>query len=277
MSLSRPEAIFEFTPGETHPSDRTPTLCLVTSSPAAKPLLAVLHLRTERPHAPAFQTALDALNGPTVRVAEALGWNVVLVASAEERPEATSDLVARADAVVIMGGEDVDPRFYGGPADYPGSGHHEPEADRAHIAAVHQCLESGTPLLGICRGQQILNVALGGTLIQDLPSAQLHRATGDDRFVRNRVTVTHASLSATADTTQDVRCTHHQAIDRLGEGLVVAARSADGVVEALVHETAPITAVQWHPEHRETADTQLATLLERLAEQRGGPLPATVA
>ncbi len=250
----------------------------MTWSPtAAKPLLAVLHLRTDRPHAPDFQVALDALNAPTMRVARALGWEVVPVACAEVALATTVDLVARADAVVLMGGEDVDPSFYAGPAAYPGSGQHEPEADRAHIAAVHQCLESGTPLLGICRGQQIVNVALGGTLVQDLPTTHLHRATGEDHFVRNLVTVSHPSLAQAVDATQHVRCTHHQAIDRLGDGLVVAARAQDGVVEAVVHERAPITAVQWHPEHPDTADAQLTRLLERLATQRGGPVPATVA
>lgn len=243
---------------------------IVTRSPTdSMPLLAVLHLRTERPHAPDFQVALDALNAPTLRVAEQSGWHAVPIASAEQPPEATADLVARADAVVIMGGEDVDPSFYGGPAEYPGSGRHEPEADRAHIDAVHRCLASATPLLGICRGQQIINVALGGTLVQDLPTTHLHRATGADHFVRNRVTVADSWLAAAVDASQDVRCTHHQAVDRLGEGLVVAARASDGVVEAIVHEAAPITAVQWHPEHPETADTQLALLLGRLAAQLG--------
>jgi len=232
--------------------------------PAARPVLALLHLRTERPHDPAFQRALDALNAPTVRVARDQGWEVVPVASAEVAPEVTADVVARADAVVIMGGEDVDPRFYGGPLSYPGSGHHEPLADRAHIAAVRQCLESGTPLLGICRGLQIINVALGGTLVQHLPTTAGHRNDGDDHFVRNRVTLVGDELGVAVDPTAEVRCTHHQAVDRIGRDLVVAARAADGVVEAAVHRSAPIAGVQWHPEHPDTADTQLAPLLGRL-------------
>ena len=242
----------------------------------AKPVLALLNLRTRRPHAPAFQDSLDALGTPTVRVAEQLGWDVVPVASAEVDPEVTAALVDRADAVVVMGGEDVDPSFYGGPVDYPGSGHHEPDADRAHIDAVHRCLASGTPLLGICRGLQVLNVALGGTLWQHLPTAHLHRTEGDDHFVSHRVTVIHDGLGDAVDASQPVRCTHHQAVDRLAEGLVVAARAADGVVEAVLHETAPITAVQWHPEHPQTADVQLAPLLLRLASQLDAPLTTVV-
>jgi len=246
----------------------------VTTSPPSQPVLALLHLRTSRPLAPDFQVALDALTAPTVRVAEQLGWRVVPVASAEVPPSVTADLVAGADAVVIMGGEDVDPAFYGGPAIYPGSGHHEPDADLAHIAAVRHCVAAGTPLLGICRGLQVLNVALGGTLVQHLPTAAGHRATGDDHFVRNRVTLSDASLATAVDAAQEVRCTHHQAVERLGRGLVVAARAADGVVEALVHESAPVTGVQWHPEHPETADAQLAPLLTRLRAQCAAPLLA---
>ncbi|MET1133863.1 MAG: gamma-glutamyl-gamma-aminobutyrate hydrolase family protein, partial [Aeromicrobium sp.] len=125
---------------------------MTSSTAPTKPILALLHLRTQRPHDPAFQDALDALNAPTIRVAEQLGWDVVPVASAEVDLAVTAELVERADAVVIMGGEDVDPTFYDGAVTYPGSGHHEPQADRAHIDAVHQCLASGTPLLGLCRG-----------------------------------------------------------------------------------------------------------------------------
>lgn len=250
---------------------------LVTGSPTSKPLLAMLHLRTSRPAAPDFQVALDALNAPTVRVAEQLGWEVVPVASAEVDRSVTAALVARADAVVVMGGEDVDPALYGGPTTYPGSGHHEPLADLAHLDAVRACIETGTPLLGICRGLQIMNVALGGTLVQHLPTSAGHRATGDDHFVRNRVTVTDASLATVVDAREDVRCTHHQAVDRLGDGLVVAALAADGVVEAVVHETAPLTGVQWHPEHPQTADAQLALLLLRLASQLDDGSLTTVA
>lgn len=237
-----------------------------------QPVLALLHLRTERPHAPVFQSELDDLNAATARVAQSQGWHVLAVASAEVGPEATTDAVARADAVVLMGGEDVDPSFYGGPTVYPGSGHHEPSADRAHIDAVHQCLASGTPLLGICRGLQVLNVALGGTLVPHLPTTDRHRVEGADPFVRNLVTITDPRLADAVDATHEVRCTHHQAIDRVADGLVVAARAGDGVVEAVIHASAPVTAVQWHPEHPVTAPTQLAALLRRLRTQCATPV-----
>lgn len=229
------------------------------------PRLALLHLRTARPEAPWFQARLDVLNAATTRVAERLGWRVVPLASAEHDPAATLAAVDAADAVVLMGGEDVDPAAYGGPRDYPGSGMHEPLADAAHLAAVRRCRDTGTPLLGICRGLQLVNVALGGTLVPHLPTTDAHR--GPEGFVRTRVRLTTPNLAADVDAGQDVRCTHHQAVDRLAEGLVVAAVAPDGVVEAAVHAAAPITGVQWHPEHPETADDQLTALLRRLLAQ----------
>jgi putative glutamine amidotransferase len=231
------------------------------------PRLALLHLRTERPHAPAFQESLDRLNGAAVRVATDRGWQVAAVASAEVPLEASLVVVEQADAVVLMGGEDVHPDFYGGSLDYPGSGHHEPEADHAHIAAVRECLEARTPLLGLCRGLQVINVALAGTLVPHLPTYLLHRADGQDPFVSHRITLLDGHLTDAVDQGREVRCTHHQAVERLGRGLVVAARADDGVVEALVHAEAPITAVQWHPEHPDLADDQLAPLFDRLKEQ----------
>ncbi|MTB87159.1 gamma-glutamyl-gamma-aminobutyrate hydrolase family protein [Aeromicrobium senzhongii] len=243
------------------------------SSPTttSRPTLALLHLRTSRPHAARFQQELDALNDATAAVARGLGWRVRAVASAEVEPEVTMAAVLRADAVVLMGGEDVDPTFYDGVTDYPGAGHHEPEADRAHIEAVRRCLASGTPLLGICRGLQLLNVALGGTLVPHLETGHAHRADGDDPFVPNRVELRGETLASSVDVARDVLCSHHQAVDRLGDGLRVVAHGVDGVVEAVVHDSAPITGIQWHPEHPAVAERQLAPLLRRLAEQAGVP------
>lgn len=231
------------------------------------PRLAVLHLRTERPHATDYQDSLDRLNGGAVRVARQQGWHVDLVFSAQEPLEATAAAVEQADAVVLMGGEDVHPQFWGGPLEYPDGGQHEPDADRAHIAAVRACLADGTPLLGLCRGLQVINVALGGTLVPHLPTTHLHRMEGDDDYARHRVTLLGSHLDDAVEASREVRCSHHQAVDRPGDRLAVAALADDGVIEALVHEHAPITGIQWHPEHPDTAVDQLAPLFDRLARQ----------
>jgi putative glutamine amidotransferase len=232
--------------------------------------VAVLHLRTSRPAHPRFQQELDMLNASTLRTIEALGWTADLVATAEQPTLATLAAARAADMVILMGGEDVDPRLYSDNAHYPGSGHHEPRADSSQIAVVLEALQRRKPVLGLCRGAQLANVALGGTLIQHLPTASAHRAPAlsGDPFIAARVVLEpDTDLHRDVDAGRPVMCTHHQAIDVLGTGLRVAGRAADGVIEAIVHDSAPITGVQWHPEHPRTAATQLMALLRRLERQ----------
>lgn len=232
--------------------------------------VALLHLRDVRPHAPEFQAELDALNVATVATVRGLGWEPALIACADLPVRAAVEATAEADAVVIMGGEDVTPRCYGGPAEYPGSGHHEPDADAAQIAAVHAAIDRGQPLLGLCRGLQVINVALGGSLVQHLPFAANHRGvrTGlGTAFVATKPLLEPDAGLPAALVADPVRCSHHQAVDRLGSGLRVAARAADGTIEAAVHATAPVIGVQWHPEHPDVAATQLACLLILLKER----------
>ncbi len=230
--------------------------------------VTLLHLREKRPAHPEFQEVLDTLTSAAVDTVTGLGWQPTLVASAEMPLRESVDAAAAADAVIILGGEDVHPEFYDGALTYPGSGEHEPDADRAHIAVIRAALAAGTPLLGICRGNQLLNVALGGTLIPHLPDTRRHRLPG-----RGMATFVAGSVLPDPDFADDVAapdaalCGHHQAIDRLGEGLIIAARADDGVIEAVVHESAPLTGVQWHPEHPDTAVQQLTPLLRRLERQ----------
>lgn len=235
--------------------------------------IALLHLRTSRPTLTWFQSMLDDLNSTTADAVRALGHEPVLIATAEQPVEATMDAVAASDAIVILGGEDVDPAFYSGPSDYPGSGHHEPGADEAQIAAVRYAVENEVPLLGICRGTQVINVALGGTLVQHLPQNGAHRIAGPGSL---ELVPVNPSLGDDLFGIPDVTvwCGHHQAIDRLGKGLVVAATAPDGVIEAVVHERAPLTGVQWHPEHAAADPAQLRALLSRLEADRSRRAPA---
>ncbi|GAA4782646.1 gamma-glutamyl-gamma-aminobutyrate hydrolase family protein [Microbacterium gilvum] len=224
--------------------------------------IALVHLRTSRPHAPGFQADLDALNAGALAAVDALGGDADLIAASERPLDDVLDAVRAADAIVLLGGEDVDPARYGGAVDYPGSGHHEPASDEAHIAIVRDALRTGTPLLGICRGAQVLNVAFGGTLVQDHDG---HRgAPGADPYVTTELAHEGPLAGVAAG---EVLCTHHQSIGRVGDGLRVVARASDGIVEAVVHESAPITGVQWHPEHPAVAVAQLVPLLRRLGEQ----------
>jgi len=220
--------------------------------------LLVLHVRDSRPHAPRFQRSLDDLNDAAMRAFANAGWQPTLLPTADADAAEVLARARSADAVVVMGGEDVDPTLYGGATTYPGSGMHEPHSDRVLIDVIRQSVADRTPLLGICRGNQLLNVALGGTLI---PHLEAHRIPeDDDAFVHTVVAVADGADPAFA-VGEAARCSHHQAIGALGEGLRVIATAPDGIIEAVVHEAAPVVGVQWHPEHPEVAELQLPALL----------------
>ena len=160
----------------------------------------------------------------------------------------------RVDAVLLIGGSDIDPSFYGAERD-PRLEATFPERDQFEIALVHAALERELPILGICRGMQVINVALGGTLRQHLVDGSgqtSHRRNrGSFQGTEHEVLLEEGSLAARAigELRHVARCHHHQGVDRLGEGLVVSARSGDGVSEAV--EAADgrwLLGLAWHPE-----------------------------
>jgi putative glutamine amidotransferase len=156
-------------------------------------------------------------------------------------------LSATFTGLVLPGGSDLDPALYGGAPDMLADRLH----DQADIALARAAIAAAVPVLAICRGMQVLNVALGGTLVADLPTGDVpHR----DGF--HPVDLDPGCLVARAmGTTRPVVSSyHHQAIDRLGAGLVATGRAEDVVIEAVQHTHAPILAVQWHPE--DDADVQ---------------------
>ena len=128
------------------------------------------------------------------------------------------------------------------------------ERDAWEIALINGALRRGMPVLGICRGAQVVNVALGGTLHQHLPDVLGHtrHQQGNAVFSTSVVrTVPGTRLAALIGETSDAQCYHHQAIDQLGAGLIVSAQDADGVIEAVEMPGENfVLAVQWHPEER---------------------------
>jgi putative glutamine amidotransferase len=154
--------------------------------------------------------------------------------------------VAHLDGLVIAGGPDVDPARYGAVRD-PRTGPPAHERDAWELALIDAALTTGTPLLAICRGMQLLNVALGGTLTQHLDG---HSGDAPGVFGRHPVTPVPASrYAALVPETARVPVHHHQALDRLGAGLVATAHAADGTVEAVeLPGAAWVLGVQWHPE-----------------------------
>jgi putative glutamine amidotransferase len=157
------------------------------------------------------------------------------------------------DGLIVTGGKDVDPARYG---QEPHPTTDEPRRDRDawEDALLLAAVDRQLPFLGICRGAQVLNVALGGTLHQHLPDVigSTRYSTGVGTFLVNEVTVAPDGVlpELLRDTpTLDVKSHHHQAIDRLADGLVVTARSDDGTIQAVELESVPFgVAVQWHPE-----------------------------
>ena len=189
-------------------------------------------------------------------------------------PELAGPLLDGVDGLCIPGGPDIHPRHYGA-IPHEMLGPTEGELDMFERALVWEALERGTPLLGICRGAQMINVALGGTLHQHLPAcvpdALPHRQDVDMSQTTHPVRVARDSLLAgVLGERVAVNSLHHQAVDRLGEGLVAVAWAPDGVVEA-IEGTGDgfVVGVQWHaeglaeqPEERRLLEAFVATAAE---------------
>jgi putative glutamine amidotransferase len=171
-------------------------------------------------------------------------------------PQLAPSYLAGLAGVCLSGGPDVDPSMYGAEP-HPKLGQTEPDVDRFEVAVVREAERLGMPLFAICRGAQVLNVARGGDLIQDLPSevgeaVRHRRGRPDDPGVWHEVTIEPESLLARAlgrSGRLDVNSFHHQAPQRLGEGLRAVAHAGDGVIEAVELPGADFElGVQWHPE-----------------------------
>ena len=146
------------------------------------------------------------------------------------------------DGLLLPGGGDLEPWRYG--QSNTASHGLEPERDTAELLLLERFTAVGKPVLGICRGLQVINVFFGGTLIQDLPG---HDAVdGGDRL--HAVHTAPAALFGLFGEESVVNSAHHQAAGRLGSGLRVTQWALDGVIEALEHRTLPVLGVQWHPE-----------------------------
>ncbi len=153
------------------------------------------------------------------------------------------------DGVVITGGHDVEPTLYKAEAEV--RGHYDPERDAFESAVIERALGDGTPLLGICRGAQLLNVRLGGTLFQDLRKRRHKTSKRRTLLPLKTLCVESGSRLEAILGDADIRINslHNQSIDRLGEGLTVSGRDLDDIVQAVEQrEHRFLFGVQWHPE-----------------------------
>ncbi len=181
-----------------------------------------------------------------------------------------TDTLALLDGLLLSGGDDVDPALYGQEP-------HEKtdivarERDEFEIALARLADEIKKPVLGICRGEQVVNVAFGGTLIQHIPDA-IPGSQHFDPEMRHDAEVTPGSFAGRALHAQklQVNSTHHQSVDRVAPGFTVTARASDGVIEGI--ERGLIWCVQWHPERMGAEMSPLFQAFSRACAERSMPV-----
>ncbi|CAM5378738.1 gamma-glutamyl-gamma-aminobutyrate hydrolase [Streptomyces avidinii] len=188
-----------------------------------------------------------------------------------DAPEAAAEVLERLDGLVVAGGPDVDPVRYGAARD-PRTGAPATRRDEWELSLIAAALAARTPVLGICRGMQALNVALGGSLVQHIDG---HFETEGVMALHPVRPVPGTRYAALVPQEAQVPTYHHQAVDRLGRGLVASSHAADGTVESIELDDPAHWAlgVQWHPE-RDTDTRVMSALVAAAATAALCPAPA---
>ncbi|MGI6575510.1 MAG: gamma-glutamyl-gamma-aminobutyrate hydrolase family protein [bacterium] len=179
-------------------------------------------------------------------------------------------LLAELDGLVLTGGEDVNPCYYG----------EEPEAgldevnehrDQQELALARIALQKGLPILGICRGMQLLNVVAGGTLIQDLPVIGPIHTAANEVLPRHVINILPGSLLAEMlqGTSMEVNSNHHQAVKEMAPTFRAVAWAEDGIIEAMEGRAVPVLGVQWHPERMYAEEPLFLNLFSWLVNSGG--------
>ena len=162
------------------------------------------------------------------------------------------------DGLILCGGNDIDPRYYGEEID--GSVNIDKQRDENELALFRAFVEAGKPVLGICRGFQLINIYFGGSLYQHIPEHVLH-GRGEMGDGRHAVfAVSDSILGKLYGTEFYVNSAHHQALKVIGDGLRVTATWGDKYPEAIEHTTLPVLGVQWHPERMSLAEAREGTV-----------------
>jgi putative glutamine amidotransferase len=175
-------------------------------------------------------------------------------------------MVEALDGIILTGGEDPAPHLYGEPPLH-GLGEVSYERDLAELALIKLAVERKKPILGICRGMQILNIALGGTLIQDIPrqvpDSYQHAQKSSKQYGTHLIRLEPGFIAdALGKTEVLVNSSHHQAVKDPAPGMKVTGRSGDGVIEAIESEDGLLIGVQWHPERMWSHDETMLKLAE---------------
>lgn len=235
----------------------------------SRPVVGITSYAPERARWGVWNEPAIMIPASYVHAIDRAGGRPLIVPPAEDDVEATLDLL---DGVLFSGGSDLDPGHYGAER-HPQTDAPRELRDRAEMALLTAALARDMPVLAVCRGSQVLNVALGGDLVQDLPELvghERHRHT-PGQFGDHDVEVKGDSrLGAILGDRAPVKSHHHQGYGRLGEGLVEVAWADDGTVEALEDPTKRFAVgVLWHPEEGEDF-ALFEALVEQAREYREG-------
>jgi putative glutamine amidotransferase len=222
------------------------------SRPTARPLIGLSSYRSPA-QMDSYHTEMVALPSQYLEAITLAGGVGVVLPPQPLTPEDAAGVIDTLDGLVLSGGWDIDPHRYGQePSDHLEAT--DPRRDDSESSLLRAALEADIPVLGICRGAQLLNVHMGGTLHQHVPAV-----TGSDIYRKPGQLFTHEMMTLEPGTTlaaifDNERLVpgpvqHHQAIDSVGDGLVVAARGPDGIVQGVeAPQQGFCVAVQWHPE-----------------------------
>ncbi len=218
----------------------------------------------------------DRINCPrdyveATRSAGGIPWLLPLFHRDTEAPE-PREYLDGLDGLLLSGGVDVDPARFG-EEPLPDLGSVTPERDAIELALTRRALEKDIPVLGICRGAQVLNIAAGGSVYQDINSqvggVLQHRQTSPRWHPAHTISVTRDTrlLRILGSSRIGVNSVHHQSVRDLGSGLVVSARAPDGVIEAIESRDASfVVGVQWHPENMAKSSPPMRALFEAFME-----------
>lgn len=259
------------------PSHRADTVyrMLTSVQGVSKPTIAFSTWKRKVSVAPYGTFDLESVGAEYISAIQAAGGRAILLP--HSGPEDAPALLELADGLVLIGGEDLDPATYGEPNDGL-SRRTDLDADAFELALAAGASRKGLPTLAICRGMQIVNVALGGSLHQDISASEVPHLDSDPEVsglpvTHHRVQISDPScrLSRLYGSEMTVNSIHHQALARIASDLIVVAAAEDGVVEGVESSSAeawPLIGVQWHPEKATDSAPLFQWLVESAAEFR---------
>ena len=212
---------------------------------------------------------------PFIDCIEQSGGIPLLLPCLEDR-DTNESLMEMIDGLLIPGGVDADPRFFGG-VPHAKIGTVDPEKDLLEIALIDGCSAAGKPVLGLCRGIQMIAIAFGGEIYQDLasekPGAFNHMQNSPMTFPSHDVQIETGTLLYELMGNQQVvptNSSHHQAVNEIPEQFTISGRTSDGVIEGLEHEDGLLLGVQWHPERTYDRDPWSRPLFDWLISTAAG-------